>query len=319
VENRLLLDLDRHGQLLDPGDGRPVPGQEVPSFLASTLEVPADISDIFVWVHGWRNSSERAATTATGFFDDIDAWYAKKAGHYPAIGRFRGLYVGVRWPSWSSISPWGYVRIRNRAHKMTTHGRAAHVLAHLLGYLHERREPPAGGDMLRNDAGQYLHCVGHSFGGRFLAEAIGAAADPPEPFLWSIPADQRFPFTVDSVLFFQMAARPDIFADRLAPVLRDAPLRGPICLTFSIADRANCLWHRIAERRPGIGCHGLTLPTTPVKHAILRRCDETYSADELDARVVNVDASWRYRGHSDFWHAESLHLLFTLANLARSG
>jgi len=110
--------------------------------------------------------------------------------------------------------------------------------------------------------------------------------------------------------------------------LSDAPLRGPIRLTFSTADRANCLWHRVAERRPGIGCHGLTLPAASAKLAWLRRCDEKYNRDELDARVVNVnvDASWRYRGpswwspqgaHSDFWHPESLHLLFTLADLAR--
>lgn len=67
---------------------------------------------------------------------------------------------------------------------MTEMGYAEFFLASLLGYLHgERRQPQRGPDILRVEGGQYLHCVGHSFGGRFLGEAIAAAATPSAPTL----------------------------------------------------------------------------------------------------------------------------------------
>lgn len=68
-------------------------------------------------------------------------------------------------------------------------------------------------------------------------------------------ADPRCPYTVDTRLAFQMAARPDIFTNRFALVLRDGPINQPIVLTRSRADR--------------------------------------YSRSELDRRIVNVEPRCR--------------------------
>ncbi len=51
----------------------------------------------------------------------------------------------------------------------------------------------------------------------------------------------------NSLLVFQMAARPDIFAGRFAPVLQDAPINSPIVLTRSRADHVTGFCHRLAE------------------------------------------------------------------------
>lgn len=138
------------------------------------------------------------------------------------------------------------------------------------------------------------------------------------------PRDPNYPYTVDNLLVFQMAARPDVFAHEFAAVLDDAPIHGPVTLTFSEADRANCVWHRLTENVPGIGCHGAT---TPSAHSItLRPVEQAYPVDELDYSLINIDASWLYRrgrrmfpqgAHSDFWYPESIHLLLTLADRTR--
>lgn len=59
---------------------------------------------------------------------------------------------------------------------------------------------------------------------------------------------------------------------------------------------------------------------------VLRPTYEDYSREELQARIVNIDATWRFRrgrvwlpqgAHSDVVHRETAHLYLTLANLAR--
>jgi hypothetical protein len=117
----------------------------------------------------------------------------------------------------SSPFPGGYRRIRDRAHAMTTHGHAGLVLAHLLGYLNQsRRTPPTRKPQLGTADSQYLHCVGHSFGGRLLGQAIMAAASPYGPPRLSWPwKNPDYPFTVDTFLVFQMAAQPTIFTEEL--------------------------------------------------------------------------------------------------------
>jgi hypothetical protein len=209
---------------------------------------------------------------------------------------------------------------------MMTNGHAADVLAQLLGYFNAYRQLPGSPATLRNATGQFLHCVGHSFGGRFLVEAVQAAADSRPSVLGWNRSNPRYPYTVDTLLVFQMAAPPDVFARRFERIMYDAPINGPIALTHSRADRATGLWHRLAEGTPGIGYSGALEPAHHIGSTQLRVPDVKYQHDEFDSRIVNVDATWRYRrgciwlpagAHSDIWYPESAHLLLSLANFAR--
>ncbi|MGV9297701.1 alpha/beta hydrolase [Amycolatopsis sp. NPDC003676] len=320
----VILDLDEHGDFVDPETGKPVPAEATARFLARWLEVPATATDIVVFVHGWQNNRETADRRARQFFGLLEERYA--AGSYEGLGAWQGFYVMVRWPSMSNPFVTGYRRIRDRAHKMTTDGRAAEALGQLLGYLNAERQLPGSAPSLRTVTGQYLHCVGHSFGGRFVVEAVQAAAGDGPPVLGWDRADPRYPYTVDTLLVFQMAARPDIFTDRFAPVLRDAPINGPIVLTRSRADRATGLWHRLAEGVKGIGNVGVKAPADEIANTVLHKVDDDYLRSEMDRRIVNVESGWRFRrgrwwnpagAHSDIWYPESAHLLLSLAELAR--
>lgn len=321
--NHVLVDLDENGDLTD--GGKAVPKVALPGFLAERLRVPDTATDIVVFVHGWQNNRRTAERRGTRFFTLLEETYRAHRERYPAIGGWSGHYVIVRWPSTSSPFLRGYRRIRDRAHAMTTTGRAAEVLAQLLGYLNQTRRLPAGPPTLRTSAGQYLHCVGHSFGGRFVVEAVQAAADRPAVLGWN-RADPRYPYTVDTLLVFQMAASPDIFAGRFERILHSAPINGPVVLTRSAADRATGLWHRLAEGTRGIGHAGASVPAGHIGDAGLRAPGVPYRHDELDHRIVNIDAGQVYRrgrwwnpagAHSDIAHPESAHLLLSLADLAR--
>jgi esterase/lipase superfamily enzyme len=321
-----ILDLDEHGDFLDPATRQPVPHDALPAFLDRSLSLPCEVTDIVLFVHGWNNSPGNAVASAARLFNCIELALDERAGRYPELAGYCGYYTAVRWPSQSKPLPAGYRRIRDRAHAMTTHGHAEYVLSALLGYLNLTREQPrVGPPTLRTRSGQYLHLVGHSFGGRFLAEAVKEAANPQGPPVLPLPPpNPRYPYTVDNMLIFQMAAHPDAFTHDLAPVLDKAPVHGPVTLTFSDADRANCLWHRIIENTPGIGCCGATSP--PARTVKLRPINHDYDPDELAHPLINMDASWLYQrgralpqgAHSDFWYPESIHLLLALAAHARS-
>jgi esterase/lipase superfamily enzyme len=322
----VILDLDEHGDFLDPETGVPVPPDAVPRFLAGWLAVPETATDIVVFVHGWRNTRATADRRARQFFSLVEQRYEADRKSYAGLGSWQGFYVIVRWPSMSNPFLCGYRRIRDRAHAMTTEGRAAEALGQLLGYLNAERQLPGGPPSLRTGTGQYLHCVGHSFGGRFVVEAVQSAADTRPPVLGWDRADPRYPYTVDTLLVFQMAAPPDVFASRFAPVLRDAPINGPIVLTRSRADRATGLWHRLAEGVRGVGHVGAQAPAEHVADTTLHGLSTAYRRSELDRRIVNVEAGWRFRrgrwwhpagAHSDIWYSESAHLLLSLAELAR--
>lgn len=321
----VLIDLNEHGDPLDPDTGQPVSPAATAGFLARRLEIPATATDIVVFVHGWRTGPATARRNGDRLATLLETTYFNRPDRYPAIAGWSPYHVVVRWPSTSSPFGRGYRRIRDRAHAMTTTGRAADVLAHLLGYLNEHRRPPGGPATLRTAAGQYLHCVGHSFGGRFLVEAVQAAADRPRVLGWDRP-DPRYPYTVDTLLVFQMAALPTVFTTRFERILHDAPINGPVVLTWSTADRATGLWHRIAEGAPGIGHVGALEPADRIGRLGLHDPATAYRHDELDHRIVNVDASRRFRrgtlwhpagAHSDIWYPESAHLLLSLADLAR--
>lgn len=277
-------------------------------------------------MHGWRNPRAQALARAARFFSLVESAYAASLERYPTLGAWRGHYVALRWPSTSDPFLTGYRRVRERAHAMTTAGHAGQVLGQLLGDLNVRRRRPGHPPTLRGAGGQYLHCVGHSFGGRFIGEAVQAAAgDRPAALGWK-RAEPRYAYTVDTLLVFQMASPSSIFADRFSRILHDAPINGPVALTFSRADRATGLWHRLAEGATGIGFAGATEPSEHIASTLLRRPDEPYGVEHFSERIVNVDASWRFRhgrwwhpsgAHSDFHHPESAHLLFSPAGLAR--
>ncbi|MFJ9249914.1 hypothetical protein [Streptomyces sp. NPDC101776] len=102
----------------------------------------------------------------------------------------------MRWPSSSrSKLKGGYERIRDRAHAMSAEGKghAPYVVGHLLGYLDGERGDPTAPAVLAGRSGQYLRLMGHSFGGRFLCEAVQRAAEPPPVLGWSTarPAPPR--------------------------------------------------------------------------------------------------------------------------------
>ncbi|MFE2106491.1 hypothetical protein ACFXAF_11570 [Kitasatospora sp. NPDC059463] len=344
-----VVDLDEDGRLLVPGTRTPVPEARVAEHLARHLKVPERATDLYVYVHGWQTGAQAAGRAADALIARAVDLARTAPAAYPGLtGRgYRPWCVVVRWPSSSLPSPAGYRRIRDRAHAMSGPGRgqAGFVIGHLLGYLDATRGRPDAPEVLANRSGQYLHLVGHSFGGRFLCEAVQWAAERPAAgprvLGWSGRTDPARPFTVDSALVFQMAAPRDAF-DRLFPRLfraperpegrparPGAPLRGPLVLTHSRWDRATGFWHLRAEGQPGIGHSGVG--TAPVRQfsTTLLATHTPYPKRVLDHPIVNVDAGRVFRGsaagrrlapagaHSDFQHPESAHLLLSLAAYSR--
>ncbi|MGW3206625.1 hypothetical protein [Streptomyces sp. NPDC001135] len=334
-----VIDLDEQGRIRTPGTGTPVPDRRIREHLERRLRIPAWASDIYVYVHGWQTAPETAVRSAARLLRHASDLRSARPERYPGVrAGYRPWCVVIRWPSSSLPSLRGYRRIRDRAHAMSAQGvgQAPYVLAHLLGYLDDRRAHPADPSVLANRSGQYLHLMGHSFGGRFLCEAVQRAAErPPRPPVlgWSTPRHRSLPFTVDSMLIFQMAAPRDAFVrhfPRLFPSEEHpgAPLRGPLVLTHSRWDRATGFWHLRAEGAAGIGHSGVGAAPVAQFTTRLLPTDAVYPQQALDHRIVNVDAGWLYRGgrltrlapagaHSDFQRAESAHLLLTLSERSR--
>ncbi|MBD9733597.1 alpha/beta hydrolase [Streptomyces sp. H28] len=337
----VVVRLDERGRLLGSDERTPVPRRRIADHLARHLPVPPRATDIYVYVHGWQTSARTAVGHARKLVQSARVLAQARPSLYPGLdGGYRPWVVVVCWPSSSAPSLAGYRRIRDRAHAMSAPetGQAPLVLGHLLGYLERHRSSPDGPPVMANSRGQYLHVLGHSFGGRFLCEAMQWAAGHPElPSVlgWTrVPGDPGRPFTVDSALIFQMAAPRDAFS-HLFPELFPrsgrpgaAPLGGPLVLTYSRWDTATGFWHLRAESAPGIGHSGTAVAPTPQFTTRLLATDAPYSPAQLDHRIVNVDAAWRYRGprvrhlspggaHSDFLHAESSHLLLSLSALSR--
>jgi hypothetical protein len=239
----------------------------------------------------------------------------------------------------SSPTSWGYRKIRDRAAALTEEGDAEFFLASLLGYLDDNnnRIGGPGTRTLAARGGFFLHCVGHSFGGRFLTAAICAAAQPQSRTLMllgdlsqdgrrvlSAASSARFQFTVDSALVLQMAAPRTQYARRLSAVAHQAPFRGPLVLTHSRHDRATGDWHRLAEGEPGIGYSGAGEPSCDVGSIPLRDLAHPYPAESFMKPIVNVQCSDAFTSggliegaHSDFWYEESVHLLLSLVEHVR--
>ncbi|CAM5456070.1 hypothetical protein GCM10010329_33360 [Streptomyces spiroverticillatus] len=335
VPEPAVVDLDEQGRLRTPA-GVPVPVHQVADHLARHLRIPDWATDLHVYVHGWQTPPATAARCTTRLLGQaVDLWRAHP-DRYPGLAKgYRPWSVVVRWPSSSLPTLGGYRLVRDRAHAMSADGagHAPYVIGHLLGYLDDERTTPYAPPVLANRHGQYLHLVGHSFGGRFLCEAVQRAAERPPVLSWSVPRDSRHPFTVDSALIFQMAAPRDAFVRHFASLFPSAehpgaPLGGPLVLTHSRWDRATGFWHLRAEGEPGIGHSGVGPAPVPQFSTRLLGTEVSYPQHVLDHRVVNVNADWLYRGsrrtrlspagaHSDFLRPESAHLLLTLAERSR--
>ncbi|MFJ9036145.1 hypothetical protein ACIRF8_06115 [Streptomyces sp. NPDC102406] len=324
------LDLDETGLLRHPDSGRLIEDDaELPELLRQTLRVPDTATDLLVFVHGWMTPPEEALRRVQRLLALTgDLWDGRGSRYGRLPGALRLLPVALRWQSATR-----YREARARAGDATLQGQAAHVLAALLGYLDERRTPPRPDASLRLPGGQYLHCVGHSFGCRFLCQALpeagpAATARRPEHVLAGpVHRDGRHPYTVDSVLLLQMAAPRRTLAHdgSYADLFGRAPVSGPVALTHTRHDRATGLWHLLAERRRGIGTAGLRTAAVDVHHTRLHAPERPYMDAELHHRLVAVNASRVYRGgfwtfpgaHSDLWHPETAHLLLSLMEQAR--
>ncbi|MER6994378.1 hypothetical protein [Streptomyces sp. NPDC000410] len=317
------VDLDEAGRLLD-GD-TPVPEHRLAAHFAEFLTPPAWASDIIVYAHGWQTRPDAAIDAAARLLALTQERYAEGPGLYPHLANgFAPWPVLVRWPSRSTL--FGYRRIRDRAHTMGAEGHAARVIGRLLGYLDTERGDPAAARVLANRDGQYLHLVGHSFGCRLLCEAVQWAADDGREggtLGWSRPGPPGRPFTVDSMLLLQMAAPRDAFATTFT-ALAEAPLRGPVVATYAERDWATGLWHKVAEKRRGIGSQGIGTAPEPVSRIGMRPPHEAYAKKELDHWFVSVDAGGVFvegrspaGAHSDHLRPESAHLLLSLADYSR--
>ncbi|MEV7442877.1 hypothetical protein AB0O22_17270 [Streptomyces sp. NPDC091204] len=326
------IDLDETGQLQmsTPQGPRPVPARAWRPYFAEVLRPPSSATDIVVYVHGWLTSQESALMAATELLRLTTVQYEKHSELYGSLGRaaFSPWGVVVRWPSRSIPSLGGYRRIRDRAHYMSTHGQAARIIGQLLGYLDDARGDPRAPSLLRTRGGQYLYLVGHSFGCRFLCEAVQwAAENPRETTLgWSVAGRPNRPFTVDSMLLLQMAAPRNAFSDTFT-ALGGAPLRGPVVTTYSRHDRATGFWHLRAEKRAGIGHSGIGTAPAPISGVSMHLVDKAYPLSTLNHPFVNVDASEVFVGgglspsgaHSDHLCGETAHLLLSLAAHSRDG
>jgi hypothetical protein len=281
------------------------------------VRIRPETTDIFVFVHGWRNGPAQADAHARRLFAALDH---PPGSAYPGLNEYRPQFIALRWPSTSGIRPASYRRIRDRAHAIGASGPGARALGSLLGYLDGARTRPSGPPTLRTAGGQYLHCIGHSFGCRLLGSAIMSAADSSSPPVLGWPWHSSRPFNVDSFVALQMAAPPTIFRDEFAALTGgDAPIAGPVVATFSRHDHALRNLHRIVEGTAGVGALGvLGAPTIPMHHV-----DQPYRAAEF-SRITNVDASHIFRGgrppagaHARIWHRETAHLVLAVSALAR--
>ncbi|WP_338695935.1 hypothetical protein V2W30_11680 [Streptomyces sp. Q6] len=324
----LTLDLDADGVLLHPVSGRRVKDKELPHVIRTTLDLPAAVTDVVVFVHGWLTSREKALRGTERLLALAEGGWAARAGRYPALPRHtRVQCVALRWRSVSL-----YRRARDRTRGNTLEGHAGHVVAALLGYLDEWREPPRPdtADTLPRAGGQYVHAVGHSFGCRFLCQAVPESGPAelsrrPVDVLAPVHEDERYAYTVDSLLLLQMAAPPRVLAagGAYGRLFTDAPVSGPVAVTHTRHDRATGLWHRLREGERGIGTVGLPGPAAVEVHrTTLRAPERAYADGELHHRLVDVDATevfrrgrWKPTGaHSDIWYPHTAHLLLSLMN-----
>ncbi len=236
------LEMDQEGRFLDD-QGQPLPLGSLRGYFKQVLVLPDGVTDVFVWVHGWQTEMcRRGWQAARRMFQNIERRWASEQDRYQGLAGFSPAFVSVHWPSTSTYLPWGYAKIRTRAAALTERGEAEFFLSSLLGYLEDAKgiDGPSKGT-LKSRGGFYVHCIGHSFGGRFLlTAAIQKAGIPESPRSGTLALTDRdrangYRYSVDSILVFQMAAPRAGFAWQLERLVNSSPLGGPLVLTFSCA------------------------------------------------------------------------------------
>ena len=83
-----MLYLDETGHFIDVGDpdrdeARPVAADELERFLKREIALPKNVTDVFVWVHGWQNDELRAVSTAKRMFANLADWFAREFNSIP--------------------------------------------------------------------------------------------------------------------------------------------------------------------------------------------------------------------------------------------
>ncbi|MEO8165173.1 MAG: hypothetical protein ABI619_07230 [Betaproteobacteria bacterium] len=335
-EDFSFIELDENGRIVvrspnAPPRSIPSVSNEFQNVFDRIIVLPDHCTDLFIWVHGWRNKESHVLSNARTLFPAISrifkAQQQKPPPAYPLIGvgakAFVPAFLAIHWPS-DSLD---YDKIRDRAKHITERGEAEYVLAKLLGYL-ETKNPGAGASdrkTLAARGGFFVHCLGHSFAGRVLTAAIKAAVNP-TPITKTLSGHSPIPpYTVDSMLIFQMAAPAVKFAPDFKELLADTtPLRHPCVLTHSTHDTANCVWHLASENEVAIGCRGAVQPASQIHNITLHDLNTPYSRSDFSSPLVNVDAShlfkargWAAGAHGDYWYEESVHLALSLAEHAR--
>lgn len=325
-----MLYLDDTGRFIDVGDPncdetRPVEADELERFLKRAIALPNGVTDVFVWVRGWQNDELRAVSSAKRMFANLADWFERERARYPKLGTVVPGFVAVHWPSNSPPTLSGYKKIRDRAKRMTTQGEAEFFLASLLGYLDLGNQRSSDRKVLRAKDGFYVHCLGHSFGGRFLATAIGAAATPVARKRKVLGAHRETgsAFNVDSFCVLQMAAGQKAFGGEFDALLK-GPICGPVVLTNTTSDKALCIWHALSEGERGIGCSGAIEPHERIGAISLQAVDTPYPAAAFSKDITNVNASkyfagggWIEGAHSEFWHAQTMHLIASVVEQVR--
>jgi hypothetical protein len=323
------LEMNAAGQFVD--GKKVITARHLTKHFKTRMQIKPGTTDVFIWVHGWRNKRKHAISNSRTLFPAILDVQQRKKKLYRRIKQFQPQFVSVHWPSDSTVLFGGYQKIRDRAAKMTDSGEAEYFLARLLGYLEDLNSeaPPDNRKLLAARDGFFVHCIGHSFGGRFLTAAVRASAHPTPKTKKLSARRPKFAYTIDSFLIFQMAAPAASFGGELEQLATEAPIAegsGRIVLTHSSRDAANCGWHRKMEGEEAIGCHGALEPSKLISSCTFRKLDQTYTARDFRKRIVNVDASRAFTkgsqlgagAHSDYWYEDSVHLILTLADRARA-
>lgn len=320
------LRLNEHGQYID--DGVVILPEQLKEYLSKKIFLPKDCTDIFVFVHGWRESEASGTKLSQDFFEKIVTTQRDFGQNYGRIGHFLPFFLTITWPSQGN-----YFKIRKRTRQVTELGEAEFFLAFLLDTIGEMRS-----SKLQSASGAWIHCLGHSFGGRFLSHAITASHDPSPSTIGLIRqylqnsklsgiAETPFEFNVDSFIVFQMAASRSRFQRILTRLIDGrSPLRGPIVLTHARKDSALGFYHRLAELSPGIGFAGATQPSKHISNIEMKPLEDQYVDSDFGTRIVNVDANRVFRKsagflrggvHSDIVYSESAHLILSVANFVR--
>jgi hypothetical protein len=276
---------------------------------------------------------------------------------------FKPAFVIVHWPSTSSF--FGYANIRERAQDLTRFGLGEHSLSALLGYLFlENPKPtpvpnevavavipsrdPFGLPMAADELGGYfVHTIGHSFGGRFLTAAITNAGIPSdldsidgtsaarEAIKRRLASDASlarvngFPFWVDSMTVFQMAAPQRGYGPALEALIAKGAFEGPVALTYTGNDTALTLWHPLAQLfsgelgEIGIGGAGVREPMDLIEATDLplQPAEQSYPLSAFaSGHILNLNADHVFTrtgidggAHSDILHPESAHLILSVA------